>query len=201
MPDYHIPLIPGQQYHVFNRAIGDEKMFRDKSDYPFFLQRYQKHVLSVADTYCYCLLPNHFHFMVKIKDETSIKKHFLEVKNKPFHCELISDFIMERFSNFCNSYTKSINKVYKRKGSLFINFLRRVKIETPSQFKRATFYIHNNPVNHGYLTKIDKWPWSSYNSIFSDKPTFLLREEVLKIFGGKQGFIQYHNRKGKVEYC
>src|SRR4051794_37321763 len=117
-------------------------MFRMEYNYQFFLSRFQKHILPVADTYSYCLLPNHFHFMVRIKNDSLIQKHFEEVKiSKLFKPELVSDFIMERSSNLLNSYTKAYNKLYKRKGSLFIDYLRRVKIETPSQFKRATFYI------------------------------------------------------------
>jgi putative transposase len=195
MPDFHISLVPNGQYHIVSRAVGAEKIFRDKFNYPFFLTRYQQHISPVADTFCYCLLPNHFHFLTRIKEEKYIKAHFEKVKkNKIYSPDLASAFIMERFSNLLNSYTKSFNKMYKRKGGLFIDYLRRVQVTTSNQFGATVFYIHKNPVHHGYCRKIDHWSWSSYNTMLSSKPTSLLRTEVLDWFGGMKGFIDYHRR-------
>lgn len=196
MPDYHLPLFPGGQYHVLSRAVGSEKLFRETKNYQFLLSKFDKHVSPVADTFCYSLLPNHFHFLVKIKEEQSIIKHFEEIKkNKAYSREKAPDFIMERFSNWLNSYTKSFNKAYNRKGSLFIDYLKRVEINSQEQLSTTIFYIHKNPVHHGYCRKISQWPWSSYGEILSDKSTKLLRKEVLECFGGKEGFYEYHNRE------
>jgi hypothetical protein len=101
---------------------------------------------------------------------------------------------MERFSNLLNSYAKSYNKVYKRMGSLFVDYLRRVEVNSSSQFGSTVFYVHKNPVHHGFSKKIDEWKWTSYHSLLSNQPTLLLRNEVLDWFGGVEKFIQFHNQ-------
>lgn len=195
MPDYHIPLFPDERYHILSRGVGAEKIFREDSNYQFFLSRFQKHISPVSDTYCYCLLPNHFHFLIRIKAEEEIRKYFEEMKSgKAYSPELISGFIMERFSNLLNSYTKSYNRRYNRKGGLFIDYLRRVEIKSDSQFGATVFYIHKNPVHHGYCDKMEQWKWSSYNTMLSSKPTRLLRSEVLDWFGGIKEFTNYHSQ-------
>jgi len=195
MANYHIPLLPGKIYHVFSRAVGSEQLFRELANYQFFLSRFQKHLSSVAHTLAYSLLPNHFHCMLRIKDEPSIKDHFLKVKTKKtFVPELAAEFVMERISNLLNSYTKAYNKMYNRKGALFIDYCRRVAIENDSQFGATVFYIHKNPVHHGYCKSMENWHWSSYNAFISDKPTALCRQEVLEWFGGIKGFVDYHSQ-------
>jgi len=120
MIDYHIPLLPGDHYHIVSRAIGDEKIFREQTDYDVFFSRFEKHVLPVAEIYCYCLLPNHIHFLVRIKDEPDITRYFKKIKKvNDYSYDKLSEFIMERFSNFLNSYTKSFNKKYYR-GAVFL---------------------------------------------------------------------------------
>ncbi|HRP31882.1 MAG TPA: transposase [Agriterribacter sp.] len=194
MPDYHLPLLPGEKYHLFNRAVGNEKLFRNANNYSFFISRFIKHISPVADTYCYCLLPNHFHCMVKIKEEAQLQCHFAEVKwHKPFSPEMLPEFIMERFSNLLNSYAKAYNKMYNRRGGLFIDYLRRKQIETDEQFRATAFYIHNNPVHHGYCTHLSNWVWSSFAAMQSNEPTWLLRKELLDGFGGIEGFQDYHS--------
>mgnify|MGYP003460667827 CR=1 FL=1 len=109
MPDYHLPLLPGEKYHVFSRAVGNEKLFLNANNYSFFLSRYIRHISPVADTYCYCLLPNHFHCMVKIKEQAQLERHFHEVKyDKPLLPELLPEFVMERFSNMPKRMIKCI---------------------------------------------------------------------------------------------
>lgn len=121
-------------------------------------------------------------------------KHYEEIKKRTYSSQFVSDFIMKCFFNFLNSYTKTFNKIYNRKGGLFIDYLRRVEVKTHQQFGTTVFYIHKNPVHHGLCKKLDQWPWSSYNTMISDKPTKLLRKEVLDWFGGLEGFLEYHNR-------
>lgn len=197
MSCYHLPLLPGEKYHVLGRAVGNEKLFRNGDNYAFFTARYIKHVSPVADTYCYCLLPNHFHCVVKIKEETQLERHFHEVKrNKHFSVELLPEFIMERFSNLLNSYAKAYNKMYNRKGALFIDYLRRKQIESDEQFWATVYYVHNNPVHHGYCTDLSKWKWSSYPVMRSNDPTWLLRPEMLEEFGGLNGFEKFHGQRG-----
>ena len=188
-------LQPESIYHIFTRAVGNETLFRQEQNFLFFLRKYQNYISPVADTFAYCLLPNHFHFFLQIKPLALLEKHFKEKKgNKPFNIELVSDFIMERFSNLLNSYTKSFNKVYGRKGALFMDYLRRVELKEECQFGATIFYSHKNPVHHGYCKDISEWKWSSYASILSQAKTSLLREEVLEWFGDVTAFKKYHEQ-------
>jgi len=195
MPDYHIPLYPDHIYHIFSRAIGKEKLFLKEENYKFFLERYRLHISPMADTFGYNLLPNHFHFLIRIKTLDEIKSHFLKVKkNKLFDIEKVPEFIMERFGNLLNSYTKSLNKRNKRLGGLFMDTMRRVEITDDAQLGAIIFYIHKNAVHHQYAKTIEEWPWSSYNSLLCKSPTMLLRDEVLEFFGEKEGFEKFHQQ-------
>src|SRR5215212_4968332 len=197
MPDYQIPLRPDGIYHFLSRANGDEKLFREEENYRFFLARMKKHILPVANVLSYCLLPHHFHLLAKIKTETIIEDYFSIVKRgKSYDAELAPDFLMERFSNLLNSYSKSYNKVYNRTGSLFVDFLKRVKIETPIQLHKTSFYIHNNPVYHGYCERLTDWKWSSYWSIINEQQDLVSTQKLLDYFDNIEMFREYHLHPG-----
>jgi putative transposase len=193
MTDYHIPLFPRGLYHMFSRATGSEKLFLSPANYQFFLLGLRKYILPIAHVYAYCLLPNHIHLLVRIKDLPAIKKYFEEKKKgKTFTEEGVPDFLMERFSNLLNSYAKSYNKVYDRKGSLFIDYIRRVEIATENQLWSTVFYIHKNPVHHGYCKSIKDWQWSSFKDYENQKRSWVRKNEVLRCFGNHDWFLQFH---------
>jgi REP element-mobilizing transposase RayT len=195
MPNYHIPVFPDKIYHVFSRAVGSEKLFKEEENYRYFLEQFQHKVGPVAELLAYCLIPNHFHFLVRIKPESEIKFHFEMVKwSKIYQSEICPDFILERFSNWLNGYTKSFNNLYKRKGSLFIDYIRRVEIEDDGQFSAIIFYIHKNPVHHGLTKDLHAWRWSSYPAFLSSSPTQLPRKEIIDWFGSRESFIQFHQQ-------
>ena len=195
MPDYHIPLLPGNTYHLFSRANGNEKLFLNNNNYAFFLQRLEKHTSPIADLFAYNLLPNHFHLMMQMKSVEVIEQHFQEVKKeKKFTVGLAPDFVMERFSNCMNSYTKAFNKMYNRRGALFMDYLRRVEIQSDDQFRQTVFYIHKNAVHHGLVKQINDWPYSSYYSILQSQTAFLNVKNVLDMFDGLPGFIAFHGQ-------
>jgi 2-polyprenyl-3-methyl-5-hydroxy-6-metoxy-1,4-benzoquinol methylase len=104
-----------------------------------FLGRFKLHISPVADTFAYNLLPNHFHFLVRIKPLQEIKSHFLKVKaNKLFDIEYAPEFVMERFGNLLNSYTKSFNfKTF---------FVFKIKTKTRMTLQEAIALIQNEHV-------------------------------------------------------
>lgn len=63
-----IPLLYGQYYHICNRGKSGVDLFREQRNYPYFLKLYAQYIEPVADTCAYRLLPNHFHFLVRVKD-------------------------------------------------------------------------------------------------------------------------------------
>lgn len=72
--------------------------------------------------------------------------------------------------------------------------MRRVEVIDDAQLSTAIFYIHKNAVHHQLVSRIEDWSNSSYHSFLNTTPTFLLREEVLGFFGGKEGFIKFHQQ-------
>ncbi|MFM6975492.1 MAG: transposase, partial [Sphingobacteriaceae bacterium] len=180
MKRYFYLLQPATFYHVFSRVNGDEKLFKQAENYSFFLQKMLQHIGPVVNVYAYSLLPNHFHFLIRIKPLPEIKAHYFVTKKKDLTDEsLLSDFLMERFSNFLNAYAKAFNKMYDRKGSLFMDFLRRVEIKDNLQLMATVFYIHKNPVHHGCCKQLSDWPWSSYHLYGERTNTWVKTEEIL----------------------
>ncbi len=194
--NYHQPLVANGIYHLFSRAVGNEKLFLSHDNYLYFLQKLKLHTSPICKLYVYTLLPNHFHLLVRIENEHELVKHFEFKKNKVYDMlrDSISDFIMERFSNFLNGYTKAYNKMYNRKGALFLDYLKRTKSNDDFDFCSFIFYVHKNAVHHGYTKKIGQWQYDSYNSIISKYPTSLLREEINNFFGNKEAFINFHKQ-------
>jgi len=104
----------GQFYHVYNRGNNRERIFKEEKNYVYFLKRFQDYLSEWVDVYAYCLMPNHFHLLVKIPD-------FPEITTGLTPAE-------KAFKNFFTSYAKSINKGYGRTGSLFqSNYKKKLK--------------------------------------------------------------------------
>ncbi|UFH56794.1 transposase [Spirosoma sp. KNUC1025] len=194
---YNSPLLPGQYYHLYNHAVGNENLFRQHENYLFFLKRYGQHVFPVARTYAYCLMPNHFHLLVQIREEEELMTYYRQQKKLPLEQNLSLDypsFVMQQFSNFCNSYAKSFNRRFDRKGALFLDYLRRKPVETEVYFTALLAYIHRNPVHHEFCRDASDWAYSSLHSIGSKKPTRLERNAVLDWFGGIEPYIAFHKQ-------
>lgn len=162
MRDFHIPLLPGGLYHILNRGNGDERLFRTEENYYFFLRKYQQYISPACETLAWSLLPNHYHFLIRVKEATSLKAIYKSQKETDIDEDKLPAFIMKQFSNWQNSYAKAYNKVYGRKGSLFMDYMRRVAVDKEQQLGTTVFYIHRNPVHHKYCSHIAKWPFSSY---------------------------------------
>jgi putative transposase len=161
-------------YHFYSRAIGAEKLFLENDNYFFFLTKYEKYLSPYFDTLAYCLIPNHFHFLVRVKDNCNDEE------------------IVKSIGDFLNAYTKSFNKLYARNGGLFQRKFKRKKVESDEYYTRLIIYIHLNPVKHGFKNKPSDWQYSSYNSYLSSKPSKVIREEVLRWFGDLEEFKKVH---------
>ncbi|AFL85712.1 transposase [Belliella baltica DSM 15883] len=168
----------GQSYHIYNHANGMENIFREEENYRFFLQQCAKYLAGVVDTYAYCLMPNHFHLLVGVKEEEQLKSTFPKF-------ETLEKLISKQFANFFSSYTQSFNKVYDRKGSLFIKNFKRTPILDESQWQETFLYIHLNPVKHGFVKDHQDWKWSSWHAYQNlKKPSNLDREYFTNFFDG-----------------
>ncbi len=190
-----VALLHGNYYHIYNRGNNGIDVFLETENYYHFLRLYAKYIEPIADTYAWCLLKNHFHILVRIKDQTEINESELcySTTEKPKVIEP-----SRQFSHLFNAYTQAINKRYKRTGSLFEKNFERKLVTTERYFQKLIFYIHNNPVHHGFAKQMNLYPWSSYESVVSEKPTLLKRNEVLGLYGTKEDFIYYHGQQQNV---
>lgn len=179
---------PGKFYHIYNHANGFENLFRCSENYRYFLSRYTHFVGTVADTYGYCLMPNHIHFLVLVKSATEIEATFGKFET----FQKLEARVSKQFANLFSSYTQALNKMYNRRGSLFIPNFKRSEITDDTYLTSVIVYIHFNPVKHGFTNESASWPWSSYQAILSDKTTAIQREAVLKWFGNREEFLKFH---------
>jgi REP element-mobilizing transposase RayT len=197
MPQKRVPLQPGYFYHIWTHANGDDNLFHCEENYIYFLERYKHHVDPVVETYAYCLMPNHLHLMVKIRSEE-------EIKTLPGFQTLeglkLSKAISKKFSNLFNGYAQAYNKMFNRKGGLFIDSFNRKFISSDEYFVRLIAYIHNNPIHHGFVKNPKDWPFSSWHAYVLNKLTRVKKEEALKWFGNMENFKVTH-REMNVEKC
>jgi putative transposase len=203
-------------YHIYNRANGWEKIFLHQDNYRFFLEKYEFHLSAFVDTYCYCLMPNHFHLLIKVKEEKEVLASAANLRGlhrkakdkkpdlRPFPklyndskltpSKTLEKVVSKQFSNFFSSYTQAFNKVYGRKGSLFMKNFKRKPITDEHYFRKLVHYIHNNPVKDNLCTRPEEWQYSSYNHIL--KPTafnsFVSRNNLLDWFDDISEFIAFH---------
>ena len=99
------------------------------------------------------------------------------------------------FSHLFNAYSRYLQVRTGRTGNLFERPFKRKLIDNEEYLKTAVLYIHNNPVHHGFCTHPLEYPWTSYLTSISNKPTKLKRDEVLKLFNDTENFKQQHNQK------
>jgi hypothetical protein len=82
--------------------------------------------------------------------------------------------------------------MYNRTGSLFEHPFHRIEVATDAYFVHLINYIHQNPQLHGFVDDFRAWPFSSYGTILSQRPTRVQRDSVLEWFGGRVGFLDCH---------
>ncbi|MCX6816874.1 MAG: transposase [Candidatus Beckwithbacteria bacterium] len=184
MPSREDPLVTGEIYHVINRGVASMPIFNDNRYYRRFLETalyYQHYQQSMRYSYfsrlpqsvraeyllklneskkyfveiiCYCLMPNHFHFLLK------------QVNDKG-----ISEF-MRKLSE---SYTHYFNVKNKRIGPIFQGRFKSIRVETEQQLLHVTRYIHLNPYSSGIIKTISSLKDYQYSSL----PEYLrLKNEI-----------------------
>ena len=164
-------------YHIYNRGINGTNIFKNEENKKYFLKLFSKHLDQQLATYAYCLMDNHFHFVIHIINEEKI--------------------VTQSFSNFFNAYAKAYNKQNDRTGSLFEKHFKRIRIEDETYLRNIIQYVHLNPKHH---LEIDykQFKFSSYQIIISSKTTKLMRDEVLKLFADVDNFIFCHDYKNQL---
>jgi putative transposase len=208
------PLQADTYYHIYNRGINGTRIFTKKENPTYFLEKYIKYITPVADTFAYVLMGNHFHFLIKTKSEEEVRTFY---ENRTTNVDRVQNpvstnadrvlnpvcvedkdatfIISKQFSHFFNSYVQSFNKQEKRTGSLLETPFRRIEVDSEAYAAHMVFYIHNNPVKHGFSTDFKNYAYSSYSIFLHQEPTFIHRKTVIDWFGGLEPFLIYHGQK------
>jgi REP element-mobilizing transposase RayT len=181
-------LAPDTYYHIFNRGINKEILFKEKRNYNYFLNKYLKFISPIAKTYAFCLLKNHFHFLICTRSEETLKKFIPEEKD--YSSEQI---ISLQFSHLFNSYAQAINKRFSRTGGLFETPFRRIGVNEEQYLIQLIAYIHLNPLKHGFTKDYVNYLYSSYQLLLAGKSKILETNTVMNWFGGPQLFSSFHN--------
>ncbi|MEZ4519829.1 MAG: transposase [Chloroflexota bacterium] len=163
--------------------MNREPIFREPDNYRYFLDLYTYHVGEIVDTYAYCLLGNHFHFLVRVKDVADLPPGLTGHSMRP---------PSQSFSNFFNAYARAYNKRNNRTGALFQRPFGRIPVTTDGYFAHLLVYIHQNPQKHGLVEEYRDWTYSSYNALVGESPTRLAHADVLEYLGGPAGFEMAH---------
>lgn len=161
-------------YHIYNKGINGETIFISEENKKYFLKLYLKYNQNIVDTFAYCLMDNHFVIWVNNEKE-----------------------ITQALSNFFNAYAKAFNKQQNRTGSLFEKHFKRIQIKNEEYLKNIIQYVHLNPKHHLDIN-YKNFIFSSYQTFLSDKPTNLLRNEIISWFENIDNFIYCHDFKNEI---
>jgi REP element-mobilizing transposase RayT len=187
-----IPLISGQYYHIYNRGNNGENLFIEERNYHYFFDLYIRYIYSIANTYAYCLMKNHFHLLVRMKPAEDLPG-FENLAG------LSTPNYSKPFSNLFNAYTKTINKTYQRKGSLFQKPFKRILVDSDTYLMHLVNYIHRNPLKHGFTDDFRTYPYSSYQSIYQQKNSRIEALQVMNWFGNPKSFAEYHEQSDETK--
>lgn len=205
------PLEYGKYYHIYNRGNNYENIFQNNEDYLHFLNAYDIYISPVADTFAWCLMKNHFHILVRIKNEDEIgflnsdysNSDNIELKWKtifPAHPDARyarKPTPTQQFKHLFIAYSRWFNKRHQRFGALFEKNFKRKHVDNEMYYTNLIVYIHNNPIKHGFVEHTLDYPWTSYLSISSTKPTKLMRDNVIRCFDNIENFKHQHGVKAE----
>jgi len=194
----------GHLYHIYNQGNNRQGIFFCRRNYLFFLEKIKTHITPFADILAYCLMPNHFHLMVRVNHA-----HLASANASPGATwsrtrtanEDIS--LNKSIGIMLASYTRAINKQENRTGSLFrketkaecLTYSDRIKpawydthagtminIEDPAiQYPQVCFnYIHQNPVKARLANDVTDWEFSSATELAGENNIHLLNIDLIR---------------------
>ena len=142
-------------YHIYNRGNNQQKIFFKPDNYLFFLTKVRRYIIPYCDILAYCLMPNHFHFLIR-SDERTIATKSVADKDK--------NVLSEGIRHLLSSYTQAINKQNNSTGSLFQQNTKAKSIVKGSRNydQICLHYIHQNPLKANLAKKMEEWEFSSF---------------------------------------
>lgn len=191
-------------YHIYNQGNNRQKIFFCDENYRFFLQKIRTHILPYADVLAYCLMPNHFHLMVEVREVALPATHRVTPPHEPgSHPVSNQRTLNSAIGILLRSYTRAINLQENRSGALFREATKAVCLNQPKptknwyqsegitylnveipewQYVQTCFrYIHNNPVSAKLVDEAGKWPYSSAFEISTKNSNLISLEKLAQL--------------------
>ena len=159
-------------YHVYNQGNNQNKIYFQEENYVYFLKKMKKHLTPHSHILAWCLMPNHFHWLIKIIED---------YKNKDARV----DYLNRSIGSLLSSYTQAVNKNIGRSGSLFRDKTKAKRI-TKACTKRNYYglncflYIHQNPLKAGLVSNMEDWEYSSFRDYAGMRDGQLCNKELAK---------------------
>ena len=173
MPRRGVELRAGEFYHIYNRGNNRERIFFERESYLFFLRRVRQYLVPVLDVVAYCLMPTHYHLVVRIKTTETPE-------------------VSRAMMRFSVSYTKAINKRHDRVGSVFQGAFQAKRVDNDAYLTHLSRYIHLNPMLAGYGAVPEEWEFSSYPEYVGLREGTLPKiETVLAHFQSREAYRQF----------
>ncbi|HEX7847704.1 MAG TPA: hypothetical protein VF476_18015 [Chitinophagaceae bacterium] len=175
---------PDNLYHVYNQGNNRQQTFFQRSEYLTFMNLYKKLIFPHCNTLAWCLMPNHFHFMIHT-DNRCVDK----IKQGG----IFIDSITNGFRKLLSGYARIFNNNNQRTGSLFrqktkAKCLSDIPLKQGSvhsvrdYFVNCFHYIHQNPLVAGLVTKLEDWEFSSYPDYANIRTGTLCQKELATLY-------------------
>lgn len=164
MPRRKAEFVQHGYYHIYNRGAGRHKLFIEKDNYLYILRRTKKYTKEFDLTViAYCLMPNHYHFLIRQDGNTSLG----ELPKRVF-----------------GGYSRAVNKRYGWSGTLFEGRFKAKTVTTDNYLYQLCRYINANPVKDGIVKRLEDWPYSNYLEWVGLRDgTLVDRQFVQEVFG------------------
>lgn len=205
--NYHQKFEETGIYHIYNRTIQELDLFRNNDDYHHFLNKFREYFTRYMDVVGYCLIPNHFHFIVQIKHTESILKNAISEKTQAAINFAkgqipVNDFLEDQMRRFFSAISLRYNHRYKRRGALFSDRMKRIRIVDENKLVYLLCYVHHNPVHHHIVNDYGEWEYSSYRSYLNHDRYSLLSKGIITLFENSDRFRSIHEEfKQQFEKC
>jgi REP element-mobilizing transposase RayT len=143
MPRRNVNFAPGEIYHLFNRGVSRPSIFLSPENYHFFIAKcWSYSSLLDISILAICLMPNHYHLVVRQNSDHRAGKLPVRV---------------------CNSYAKAFNNSMNRTGALFEGRYQAKHVGSQAYLERLCAYVHLNPVFAQLVSEPEHWPYSDYH--------------------------------------
>ena len=156
-------------YHIYNRGNFKQPIFYTEEHYYYFLEKCHKYLKPVSNVLSWCLMPNHFHFLIELTEQSLSKVQ---------SGGILMPAITNGFRLLQSSYSKGLNKQLGRTGNLFQQKTKAKNLENNFDYLiNAFIYIHKNPLEAGIVADIHDWPHSSFDEFTCSKSSTLTNIE------------------------